>query len=91
MDYKAFFDRIDANSQKLREVKKDLNEMRSFLKTLTVSESIDKPDVLKMFDERYRINQALLISAGNRKEAAKIAQMSERNFYRLMKKYGIIN
>jgi len=94
MNYKIILDRINWNEDRVRDIQKELSALKDEIKT---SEMIEKEnnednfDIISMFDEKYRLLTALKLSDKKRRQAAKLCQMSERNFYRLLVKYNIID
>ena len=92
MDYKTFLDRIEWNENRLRKTQDDFNELKDKIIALELLEKENKPenDIIKMFDEKYRLLTALKLCEHKRRKAAKLCQMSERNFYRLLQKYNFI-
>ena len=78
------------DEKKLREVKDDLKKLRLITQTMQLSDGVSEPEMMKMFDERYRIQFALKLTNNKRRPASKLLNMSERNLYRLMSEYHLI-
>lgn len=86
MDYKEIFERIDVNENKIREVKSDLRKLKLIAKNMQLSGT---PEIMQMFDEKYRIEYALKLTNNKRFETSIILKISERNLYRLMKQHKL--
>ena len=89
MDAKIFYERIDLIEKKIRDLKSETKELKVFADSLTFPSNTCDSDVNKMFDEKYRIEYALILARNKRKVAAKILRMSERNLFRLISEYNI--
>ena len=92
MDYKTILDRIEWNENRLRKAQDEFIELKDKITALILLEKENRieNDIIKMFDEKYRLSTALKLCDHKRRKAAKLCQMSERNFYRLLKKYNPI-
>jgi len=90
MDYKTLLDRIDWNENRVYNSLKELKELKEIITVQIALDNEIEPDVIKMFDEKFRILYALKLTKDKRRPAAKMLKMSERNLYRLMKEYKII-
>ena len=89
MDYKGLSDRIDWNENRVHGILKDLKELKSKIKVQIILDNEVEPDIIKMFDEKFRIQYALKLTNNKRRQASKLLKMSERNLYRLMKLYNL--
>jgi hypothetical protein len=91
MDYKTLSDRIEWNEGRLREIRVDLLHIKEQISAQLISDKEIEPDIIRMFDEKFRIQYALKLSNGKRRVAAKLLKMSERNLYRLMSEHKLID
>ncbi len=90
MDYKIILDRIDWNEKRINEAKKNLSELRDIVSTFSLSHDVgEMADMMRMFDEKFRIEYALKITKNNRR-AADLLKMTERSLYRKIKKYNLV-
>lgn len=90
MDYKSLSDRIDWNENRVHEILKELKELKSKIQVQIALDNEVEPDIVKMFDEKFRIQYALKLTNNKRREAANLLKMSERNLYRLMNEHKLI-
>ena len=90
MDYKDILGRIEWNENRIREIRTDFIKLKEQVKSQEILDNETEPDIMKMFDEKFRIQYALRISNNKRRQAAKILNMSERSLYRLLGEYHLI-
>lgn len=79
-------ERLKFYESKLHNMQLELRSLRIGLSEPEVC-SIDE-QVLKMFDEKYRIGMALKLT-NHKYEAAKILGFNQRTFYRKLKMYDL--
>jgi len=93
MDNKIILHRIDWNESRIRELQKEFELLKEEIKlseAIELDNNDNEFDIISMFDEKYRLQTALKLSDNKRRQAARLCQMSERNFYRLLVKYEMI-
>ena len=80
--------RLDFNENKVRECLKDIKDIRKEVGEIVIRPS-RIPEIMKLLsDERYRMVIALGFT-NNRRETRKLLGMTERTFYRKLKKYEL--
>lgn len=83
MDAKKILERIDYNESKIKVILEDLKALKA---QTYLDGEVDVKKILS--DEKYRMCIALKIS-NNNIEASELLNMSERTFYRKLRKYKL--